>query len=299
MEDDESLKNAKITDETLDIDVDSNDEESPVKQADNPLKKEKRTTKKELFNELYLESLKLKKKDRRKYILDRMKPHFKYVELAEIYVDKNLERVTRNLICRKIRMVRKVNLQHFNYFVTFTYDDAKHDEESFKKTLKTQLRNLCHRKGWKYVGVWERSPRNNRLHFHGIFYIPEGEMIGELEEVDGYSFNTHRRHTIRQNSHFYKRIGRNDFEYIDTPALKSNAMAYIMKYLEKSGEKIVYSKGLPQYFISDILEEDIACAYNDEETKYILFDDFSCWDEGVYVGQVSKDVIEQMPKANT
>ena len=252
-----------------------------------------------MFNELYTESLKLKKKDRRKYILDRIKPYFKYVELAEIYVDKNLERVTRNLICRKIRMVRKVNLQHFNYFVTFTYDDAKHDEESFKKTLKTQLRNLCHRKGWKYVGVWERSPKNNRLHFHGIFYIPEGEMIGELEEIDGYSFNTHRRHTIRQNSHFYKRIGRNDFEYIDTPALKSNAMAYIMKYLEKSGEKIVYSKGLPQYFISDILEEDIACAYNDEETKYILFDDFSCWDEGVYVGQVSKDVIEQMPKANT
>lgn len=76
-------------------------------------------------------------------------------------------------------------------------------------------------------------------------------------------------------------------------------MAYIMKYLEKSGEKIVYSKSLPQYFISDILEDDIACAYNDEETKYILFDDFSCWDEGVYVGQVSKDVIEQMPKANT
>ena len=31
-----------------------------------PLKKEKRTTKKELFNELYTESLKLKKKDRRK-----------------------------------------------------------------------------------------------------------------------------------------------------------------------------------------------------------------------------------------
>ena len=188
-----------------------------------------------MFNELYTESLKLKKKDRRKYILDRIKPYFKYVELAEIYVDKNLERVTRNLICRKIRMVRKVNLQHFNYFVTFTYDDAKHTEESFKKMLKTQLRNLCHRKGWKYVGVWERSTKNNRLHFHGIFYIPEGEMIGELEEVDGYSFNTHRRHTICQNSHFYKRIGRNDFEYIDTPALKSNAMAYIMKYMEISG----------------------------------------------------------------
>ena len=79
-DDDQSLENVEITDETLDIDEDSNDEENPVKQTDNPLKKEKRTTKKELFNELYTESLKLKKKDRRKYILDRIKPYFKYAE---------------------------------------------------------------------------------------------------------------------------------------------------------------------------------------------------------------------------
>lgn len=41
---------------------------------------------------------------------------------------------------------------------------------------------MCHRKGWKYVGVWERSPEKQRLHFHGIFYIPEGTMPGMLLE---------------------------------------------------------------------------------------------------------------------
>ena len=75
-------------------------------------------------------------------------------------------------------------------------------------------------------------------------------------------------------------------------------MRYIMKYLEKSGEKIVYSRGLPQYFISDIWEEDIACPYNEEETKFLLFDNFGCWDEGVYIGQVSPEVIEQMNQIN-
>ena len=29
----------------------------------------------------------------------------------------------------------------------------------------------------------------------------------------------------------------------------------LMKYLEKTGERIVYSKGLPQFFISDIMDE--------------------------------------------
>jgi len=30
-----------------------------------------------------------------------------------------------------------------------------------------------------------------------------------------------------------------------------------MKHIEKTGENIVYSKGLYQYFISDIMDDDI------------------------------------------
>ena len=75
-------------------------------------------------------------------------------------------------------------------------------------------------------------------------------------------------------------------------------MGYLMKYLEKSGEKIIYSKGMPQYFISDILEEDVVCRIGQEDKKLLLFDDFSCFDEGVYIGQVSKETIAQMRKVS-
>ena len=77
-----------------------------------------------------------------------------------------------------------------------------------------------------------------------------------------------------------------------------NALAYLMKYIEKTGEKIVYSKGLPQYFISDILQEDIVCTIGQEDKKLLLFDDFMCLDEGCYIGNVSPEVIEQMRKCN-
>ena len=75
-------------------------------------------------------------------------------------------------------------------------------------------------------------------------------------------------------------------------------MAYIMKYIEKSGEKPLYSRGLPQFFISDIMEEDVVCTYGQEERKLLLYDDFSCWDEGEYIGRVCDDVIGRLSKAN-
>jgi hypothetical protein len=71
-----------------------------------------------------------------------------------------------------------------------------------------------------------------------------------------------------------------------------------MKYIEKSGEKIVYSKGLPQFFISDIMDEDVICTIGQEDKKLLLFDNFNCWDEGVLMGRVCPEVIEQMRKCN-
>ena len=35
-----------------------------------------------------------------------------------------------------------------------------------------------------FLGVWERYYENKRLHFHGIFYISEGTMPGELIKVN-------------------------------------------------------------------------------------------------------------------
>lgn len=68
--------------------------------------------------------------------------------------------------------------------------------------------------------------------------------------------------------------------------------------MEKTGEKIVYSKGLPQYFISNVMDEDIVCRYGVEDKKLLLYDDFRCWDEGCLIGKVSKEVIAQMRKSS-
>ena len=60
----------------------------------------------------------------------------------------------------------------------------------------------------------------------------------------------------------------------------------------------IYLKGLSQFFISDVMDEDIACYIGVDDRKLLLFDDFKCFDEGTYVGTVSKGTIENMRKAN-
>ena len=78
----------------------------------------------------------------------------------------------------------------------------------------------------------------------------------------------------------------------------TNCVVHAYSNAKKSEERIVYSKGLPQYFISDILEEDVVTVIGQEEKKLLLYDDFNCFDEGCYVGVVSPDVIKQMRKVN-
>ena len=273
-------------------------EEEPEQSANILRPNERRMTKKELFNELYQEYVFLKWYERRERLVKAMRPYFKTEKAAETYVNCNLERKKRNLIARRIRLTRKVNLQDFNYFVTFTYDGKIHTEESFRSKLRNCLKLYSSRKAWKYVGVWERSPEKQRLHFHGLFYIPEGTMPGILFTQRDYSLKTHRMQETTQNTYFNKNFGRSDFEKLESEACLGDAMKYLMKYIEKTGEKIVYSRGLPQYFISDIMEDDVVTTIGIEDKKLLLFDDFTCWDEGEYIGAVSKDTIKQMRKSN-
>lgn len=261
-------------------------------------KKPRRATRKEIFEELYKECMNMSRKERKRVIMEKMRPYFDDEEKEKEYVNAQLERKMRNLICRRVRMCRKANLQNFNYFCTFTYDDKKHDEESFRRKLKIRLSSFANRRGWKYIGVWERSPTSQRLHFHGIFYIPEGTLPGYLMKKEDYSTTAHKMQIRTQSSYFNEEFGRSDFEPIEDNRLMGSAMAYLMKYIEKTGEKIVYSKGLPQYFISDIMDDDVVCTIGQEDRKLLLFDNFNCIDEGCYIGEVSPEVIEQMRKCN-
>jgi hypothetical protein len=259
-------------------------------------KTERKMTRREIFNELYCKTLSMSKTERRNSLIKSMLPYFRNAEDAERFVDNNLRRKRRNLICRRIRMTRKANLANFNYFCTFTYSDEKHTEVTFKKQLQNCFRNLCYRKGWKYMGVWERSPEKQRLHFHGLFNIPDGAMVGELVEKTDYSTAQRQMQTISQNTYFEEKFGRNDFKQLDERLL-TESLSYLLKYIEKTDERIVYSKGLAQYFISDIMDEDVITTMGVEDNKLLLADDFRCWDEGVLIGKVSKETIEQMRKS--
>lgn len=257
---------------------------------------ETRMTKKELFDKLYDEYIELPRSKRKEAVLAEMLPYFKSESSARLYVDGQFERKQRNLISRRMRLARKVNMQEFDHFVTFTYSDKLHTEESFRKKLRNTLSHLCSRKGWRYVGVWERSPEKKRLHFHGLFHIPEGTMPGEMSSVSSYSFSSHTRQVTHQNSYFLEQFGRNDFEDITDARRIGDAIAYLTKYIEKFGEKIVYSRGLYAYFISDIMDDDVVCPIGIEDRKLLLFDDFMCFDEGVLMGRVCRDVIRRLRK---
>lgn len=139
-------------------------------------KKSRRPTKKlnpykAQFEQAYKDSQALPKAERKEHIQKTLQQEITDKAELEQYVTENIQRKKVNEIVRKVRLFRKLRLQEWNYFCTFTYDEKLHTEDTFKSKLQNTLKHLVARKGWKYVGVWERSTKE-RLHFHGIFYIP-------------------------------------------------------------------------------------------------------------------------------
>lgn len=198
------------------------------------------------------------------------------------YIAEKIERKQRNLYARKKRFRRKANLNRWNYFVTFTYDDGKQDEFSFRKKLRKCLSNLHTRRGWRYMGVFERAPETGRLHFHGLLYIPDGELIGTITEKTDYSTAQGRMQTTHENDFFQKAFGRNDFEELNEMELKhGQTLNYLLKYIGKTGERIVYSRGIPTEIYRKLNDDEIVTEMQDFGTKYILFDDVISWERDI------------------
>lgn len=259
---------------------------------------QKEIEQKEQFEAAYKESRKLPYKERKAYMQKAMEETIPNKEQRKKYVERNTERKTTNKIRRNVRLSKKAYLQEWSFFCTFTFSDALHTEESFRKSLRNTLKHLVNRKGWKHIGVWERGGDTNRLHFHGIFYIPPDGMVGEIVETKDYSTKDHRMQTAHQNTYFLERYGRNDFQPLGSPIEVQHSIGYLMKYIEKSGERLIYGGDLPTYFVSDIMDEDILAPYGVDDRKAILADNFTCISDGEIMGTVSKDVIAKMPKAN-
>ncbi len=257
----------------------------------------KRLTKKELFEELYEEYKDLPRKEKREKIIDRMSIGFKSRERAETFVEDNIARKKRNAIVRKVRLCRKVYLQRkWNYFATFTYSDEKHTEETFREYLRNTLKHSVKRKGWKYIGVWERGGKNKRLHFHALMYIPDGTMDGENTEEKYYDTNSKRIRTAYINTYFSEKIGRCDFEPVIAPAELGSCIGYLIKYIGKSGERIAYGGDLPTGVISDVLDEDVLCPIGTDDKKGVLYDRFLCVVDGEIIGEASEKTLSELPK---
>ena len=268
------------------------------RRASRPLT-DKETEKKAQFEAAYKESQQLPRKERKAFMRKAMEETIPDKEQRQEYIERQNERKKINAIRRKVRLSKKVNLQReWSYFCTFTFSDEKHTEESFRKSLRNTLKHLVNRKGWKHIGVWERGGETGRLHFHGIFYIPPGGMVGELTETRDYSTKDRRMQTAHQNTYFLERYGRNDFQALGAPMEVQHSLGYLMKYIEKSGERLIYGGDLPTYFVSDVMDEDILCPCGIDDRKAVLADDFTCISDGEIIGTVSKEVIEKMPKAN-
>lgn len=194
-------------------------------------------------------------------------------EILDNWLEQKFDVKLKNIALRKKRFRRKAFLNNWNYFVTFTYDDEKQTEESFKSKLRKCLSNFNSRRGWKVMGVWEQGAEEKRLHFHALLYIPDGQMVGTIEEKREYSKKKHKM-IVRHENDFFLKFGRNDFAKLNRKSLaQGKTLDYILKYITKTNERIVYSRGIPSDFIDDISDEDIVGEFEDFVLKFVLFDD--------------------------
>lgn len=236
------------------------------------------------FDSLYFQAKRKGLKDEKMagYIQAGLEKLYLASPALEKYVLDKIDKKQRNLWKRIKRFKRKVNMNRWTHFVTITCDPKKHTEESFRKKLRKCLSNLHTRRGWKYMGVFEYGEVNGSIHFHALMYIPEDEMIGELKEKREYSTKRKERRTRYGNTFFDEYFGISDFQEVNPVLLKRGGTSkYLVKYITKTGEKIVYSRGIAEAIYKELEESDIVGTYLDFVTKYVLWDDVIDWERNL------------------
>ena len=217
------------------------------------------------------------------FIQTGLEDHFPLYHDLEGYVRENVERKLRNAWQREKRFRRKAYLNRWNFFVTFTYNDKKHTEETFRKKLRKCLSNLHTRRGWLFMGVPERGEKNGRLHFHFLVYVPDGEMVGVLTKKRDYSLRKGKIEETFSNSFFERKFGRNDFEELNLMELRNgSAVNYLLKYLRKTDERVIYSRGIATEITKRLDNSVFAAAMEgDYVPKYVIFDGVIDWERDI------------------
>ncbi len=202
------------------------------------------------------------------------------------FAEMIVERHRANLRARLKRFKRKAYLNKWNFFLTFTYDDKKHTPETFEKELKKCLQNYVTRNGWYYMGPPEVGTENGRLHYHFLAYIPKSKrtgkllMPGKISRKRMYNPVTRKYEKLCQNTFFAEKFGRNAFVELDDNAMNlDKVINYLLKYLTKSNNKIVYSRHIPTEIVAEVKAKDVITKMFQKvgqyirTYKYVLFDD--------------------------
>ena len=100
------------------------------------------------FDSLYMAAVRKGLKDTKRekaltnFIMAGMEKLYSNNPTLDEYVSDHIKRKRHNLYARKKRFRRKAYLNRWNYFLTFTFDGAKHTPETFRKKLRKCLSNL-------------------------------------------------------------------------------------------------------------------------------------------------------------
>ena len=190
-----------------------------------------------------------------------------------VWIVEQRERCEFNYFQRIKRAERKAYLLKANYFATFTYDSSKTTEEEFVRSLKKALENMTYRFKWAFMGVPELGEEGQRKHFHFLIRIPSQAAFPMQNYAKAqYSTKRHRWEILTCNK-FFDKFGNNSFEAIEPGTREyTQRVGYLLKYLLKSGARIIYSRNVPSEELCLVCtEKDVMLVKYSHGKVYILF----------------------------
>jgi hypothetical protein len=166
----------------------------------------------------------------------------------------------------------------WQYFITITLDDKKVDSDNYDYVLRRLLKDFenirrYYDKDFKYLLVPELSPKNNRLHFHGL--VRFGKTSDQLKfdgEIKYLGVNKRYKNRFYRFERFFKKYGASRLDEIvrDSPAI----VYYIAAYLGKSNRKIdnrtIDKIGTRYYYSSKGLKKAAKITLNKQQEDSII-----------------------------
>lgn len=202
-------------------------------------------------------------------------PHFS-IRFRNWYVVRRMEnntiikhgkRWSRAVVLEKLAQMDETHLKaerlaildSVEYLFTFTYDDAKYTERTFKKGICKCLRRLARKQKWKYIGVWQRGRNNKRLYLQAIVKTGNGEIIGGLEKVRDFHMRGKWMKTTLQSTYFNERFGRTSVEILDKEKMEEyrHHVGRFIEILNKKKAKIFASRKIKYRVLKGMTKEDI------------------------------------------